>query len=151
MSDNIFTTLKSELIVAMKAKETQQANIIRLALNECNNFCIDKRLPTPITNDDAIFVLTKMVKQRRESIAQFTAAGRKELAVNEQFELDFLLNILPQPMDTEELKVVVLAIMQKHNISSMSQMKELMSHLSTYPSGVIDKSIVAQIVKSQLS
>ena len=151
MSVNLASKLKNDLTVALKNKQTEQSSIIRLILNEFNNFCIDNKITPPIGDNGAVKILTKMAKQRKESIDQFISANRNDLADKEQFELDYISSMLPKQLDYDQLHKIVTDIIIQDSITSMSQMKDVMLKLSNYPAGVIDKSQVAKIIKDKLA
>src|SRR5690554_8188975 len=94
--------LQADMKAAMKAGEKDRLGVIRLIMAGIKQREVDERIQL----DDAqvLSVLDKMVKQRRESIAQFQSAGRNDLVAVEQAELDIIQDYLPQPLSEEEVE-----------------------------------------------
>ena len=95
----IADTIRSEMTTAWKAGDTQRRDALRLVIAALENARID--LGHALTDDDTIRVLTKEAKQRRDSITEFSAAGRHDLVAKEQGELDAISEFLPQQMSDE--------------------------------------------------
>ncbi|MEZ5599137.1 MAG: GatB/YqeY domain-containing protein [Pseudomonadales bacterium] len=133
--------------VAMKAREREQVAALRLITAEIRRVEIDKR----VTLDDAgvVTVLTRMVKQRHDSIAQYRQAGREELAAAEQFELDVIANFLPQPLTEAEIAELVRAAVAGE--SGMQAMGKVMASLKPQIEGRADMGKVSALVKQALS
>ena len=92
-----------------------------------------------------------MVKQRRESIAQYEVGNRQDLVDQEQFEINLLMTYLPEQLSTEEIKVRVISVIEDCDASSMRDMGNVMGALNTQLQGKADMSIVSNLVKTQLS
>lgn len=92
--------LKEEQKLAMKAKDKLRLGTIRLALSAIKQREVDEQIT--LNDDDILAVLTKMVKQRRDSVAQFEAAGGQNLADAEQAEITVLEDFMPQPLTTKK-------------------------------------------------
>ena len=88
--------LKEEQKSAMKAKDKARLGTIRLALSAIKQREVDEKIT--LTDDDIIAVLTKMVKQRRDSVTQYESAGRQDLADAEKAEITVLEEFMPQPL-----------------------------------------------------
>lgn len=89
--------LKDEQKAAMKAKNKPRLGAIRLALSAIKQREVDEKIT--LNDDDVLAVLTKMVKQRRDSVAQYEAAGRQDLADVEHAEISVLAEFMPQPLN----------------------------------------------------
>ena len=88
--------LKEEQKLAMKAKDKPRLGTIRLALSAIKQREVDEQIT--LNDDDILAVLVKMVKQRRDSVAQYESAGRQDLADVEQAEIAVLEGFMPQPL-----------------------------------------------------
>lgn len=94
-----------DIITAMKAKETLRLETLRMVKSAMKNKEIDKR--EPLTDTEELQVLTTMVKQRRDSVEQFTSGNRPELAAKEQEEIKLLEAYMPQNASEDEVRTVV--------------------------------------------
>ena len=145
--------LKKEISEAMKtalrAKEKARLGTIRLALAEIKKIEIDER----IDPDDAriVSILDKMIKQRRESIRQFEAAGRDELVAQEKEEIEVLKDFLPQPIAEEELEKIIDKAISDSGAESMQDMGKVMGIIKPQVIGRADMAIVSSKIKSALS
>jgi len=145
--------LKKEISEAMKtalrAKEKARLGTIRLALAEIKKIEIDER----IDPDDAriVSILDKMIKQRRESIRQFEAAGRDELVAQEKEEIEVLKDFLPQPIAEEELDKIIDKAISDSGAESMQDMGKVMGIIKPQVIGKADMAIVSSKIKSVLS
>jgi len=145
--------LKKEISEAMKtalrAKEKARLGTIRLALAEIKKIEIDER----IDPDDAriVSILDKMIKQRRESIRLFEAAGRDELVAQEKEEIEVLKDFLPQPIAEEELDKIIDKAISDSGAESMQDMGKVMGIIKPQVIGRADMAIVSSKIKSVLS
>ncbi len=140
--------LKDQMKDAMRAKEKLRLGTIRMALAAVKQIEVDTR--ETLTDDQAIAVLTKMVKQRRDSIAQYSAAGRDELAAIEADEIKVLENFLPQPLSEEEVVQLVDASIVEVGASSMADMGKVMSALKPKVLGRADMAAIGVMIRAKL-
>lgn len=133
--------------VAMKAREKERVAALRLITSEIRKLEIDKR----VTLDDAgvVGVLTRMIKQRKDSIAQYQQAGREDLAATEQYEVDVITSFMPQPLDDAELARVVAEAVA--GLTGMQQMGQVMAKLRPQVEGRADMGRVSAMVKAALT
>lgn len=134
---------------AMKAKEKQRLGVLRLALAALKQVEVDER--KELTDTDVLAVLDKMIKQRRDSISQYEAANRQDLADQEKYEVDVLQGYLPAAMDENELEAVIKEIIAATGAASMQDMGKVMNELRPKVQGRADMGMVSQKVKSLLS
>lgn len=140
--------LQSDMKSSMKSGEKARLLVIRLMLAAINQIEIDERIEL----DDArvISVLDKMTKQRRESIEQFSSAGRDDLVAIEVAELEIIKEYLPEALsDTEIAKIMDQAI-DSTGAESIKDMGKVMAFLKPRFQGRADMSKVSQLVKSKL-
>ncbi|MCK8043755.1 MULTISPECIES: GatB/YqeY domain-containing protein [Shewanella] len=140
--------LKDQMKEAMRAKEKLRLGTIRMALAAVKQVEVDTR--ETLTNDQAIAVLTKMVKQRRDSIAQYEAAGRDELAQVEAEEILVLEKFLPQPLSEEEVVALVDASIVEMGASTMADMGKVMGALKPKVMGRADMAAIGAMIRAKL-
>lgn len=140
--------LKDQMKEAMRAKEKLRLGTIRMALAAVKQVEVDTR--ETLTNDQAIAVLTKMVKQRRDSIAQYEAAGRDELAQIEADEILVLEKFLPQPLSEQEVIALVDASIVEMGASTMADMGKVMGALKPKVMGRADMAAIGAMIRAKL-
>jgi uncharacterized protein YqeY len=141
--------LNSQIKKAMIAKDKMRLNALRLLLAEIKKIEVDEQ----ITVDDTRFVavVTKMVKQREDSAAQYTNAGRPELAEGETFEASVLQEFLPPALSDEEVDAFIAKAIADTNAQAMSDMSKVMSALKPELQGRTDMGKLSKKVKDALS
>ncbi|MFT5161715.1 MAG: hypothetical protein ACI9FJ_000281 [Alteromonadaceae bacterium] len=141
--------LKQAMKDAMKAKDKPRLGAIRMALAAVRQIEIDER----ITLDDTAVtaVLTKMVKQRKDSIEQFQNAGRNELADIEAAEIKVIEGFLPQPLSEDEIAALIDAAVSEVDASGMQDMGKVMGLLKPKMLGRADMAVVSGIIKARLT
>jgi uncharacterized protein YqeY len=140
--------LTEDMKTAMRAKDKDRLGTIRLALAAIKQREVDERIQ--LDDTQLLAVLDKMVKQRRESISQYGAAGRDDLVAKEQFEIDVLQTYLPAAMSETELRQVIATAIQETGAASVKDMGKLMATLRPQVQGRADMGLVSQIVKQSL-
>lgn len=148
MSSPLKSRLTTDMKLAMKARDKQRLGSIRLALAAIKQIEVDER--RELSEDDVIAVITKMVKQRRDSIQQYTDAGRNELADIEQSEIDILIDYLPQQLTEAEISALLDQAIADTGASSMKDMGALMGALRPQVQGRADMQQVSQMVRDRL-
>ncbi|RYU45704.1 GatB/YqeY domain-containing protein [Aliivibrio finisterrensis] len=141
--------LKDEQKLAMKAKDKLRLGTIRLALSEIKQREIDGH--TTLSDDDIIAVLTKMVKQRRDSVSQFSAAGRDDLAEKESAEITVLEDFMPQALTDEEVAELLDKAIAESGAEGMQDIGKVMGVLKPQIQGRADMGKVSQLVRSKLA
>ena len=144
--------LQEELKRNMLARNELKTSVLRLLLSAINYYEIQKGgAGYTATDEDVITVVQKEAKQRRDSIEQFTAANRKELADKEQKELEILQTYLPAQMSEEEIRKLVKEAIIQTGATSAADMGKVMGALMPKTKGKADGSLVSKIVKESLS
>lgn len=143
------TQLTEDMKTAMRAKDQVSLSTIRLINAAIKQFEVDERTEA----DDAkiISILTKMVKQRKDSAKIYTEAGRQDLADKENAEIEILNRYLPQMMSVEEIKTVVEAAIAETGASGMADMGKVMGVLKTRLAGKADMGEVNKVLKAALT
>lgn len=134
---------------AMRAQEKARLGVIRLLLAAIKQQEVDQR----ITLDDAaiIAVTEKMIKQRRESVRQFTDAGREDLVAQENFEIELLSTYMPKALSQEELSALITATLTEVAASGLKDMGKVMAALKPKIQGRADMSVVSEQIKTHLT
>lgn len=133
----------------MRARDAARLSAIRLILAAVKQKEVDERVE--LTDADVVAVIEKMIKQRRESIAQFEKAARNDLADAEKFELQLLSAYLPQQMSDAEVQQEVNQAMTQSGASGIKDMGKVMALLKPRLAGRADMGKVSTLVKSKLS
>lgn len=138
-----------DMKAAMRAKEAARLGALRLLLAAIKQKEVDERIEL----DDAgvIAVIDKMQKQRRDSISQYEAAGRQDLADAEKFEAGVLAAYLPAALSDAELTTIVTAAMSESGATSAADMGKVMALVKPRVAGRADMGLVSKLVKNQLN
>lgn len=141
-------TIKADMIAAMKGQDKETLGTIRLLTAAIKQKEIDEQ----VTLDDAgvVGVINKMIKQRRDSITQYQAGHRQDLADKEQAEIKVLEKYLPQQLSEAEIAQAVAAAIKSTGASSVKDMGKVMGALKTELAGKADMGVVSTQVKAQL-
>jgi len=146
-------TLKARITeamkTAMKAREKQRLSAIRLILAEIKRIEVDERIDVDDTR--VLAVLDKMCKQRRDSIEQYQAAGRSELADQESFEISVIQEYLPTQLSETDLNQLIGAAISQSGAQSMQDMGKVMAILKPQVQGRADMGDVSKQIKAKLS
>jgi uncharacterized protein YqeY len=149
MSDALLRdTIKAAMKAAMKAKDKPRLNTIRLIQSEFKRIEVDERIE--IDDARALVILDKMVKQRRDSAAQYAAADRPELAEQENSEIAVIQEFLPEQLSEAELIEMVDAAIAASGATGMQAMGPVMGQLKPQLQGRADIGAVSQLVKERL-
>jgi uncharacterized protein YqeY len=146
-------TIKENIKTAMKAKDEVRLSVMRgLSTAFTNELVATKRPPTEmLTDEEAIAVITRVAKQRKESIAQFNAGGRPELAEAEEKELAILQEFLPTMMSVEEIQKLAEAKKAEMGITDPSKKGMLVGALMKDLKGKADGGDVKNVVDELFS
>ncbi len=140
--------IKEEIKTAMKAKDEIRLLVMRgLSSAFTNELVATKRTPQePLPDEDAITVITRLAKQRKESINQFRAGGRDDLAENEEKELAILQEFLPVMMSVEEIQKLAVAKKEEMGVTDASKKGMLVGALMKDLKGKADGGDVKNVV-----
>ena len=145
LRDQITEDMKS----AMRAKETERLNAIRLLLAALKQKEVDDRVT--LTDADVISIIEKMLKQRRDSITQFEAAKRQDLADKEKFEVGILEAYMPQAMSEADVSKAIDEAIKSSGAAGMKDMSKVMAALKPVLAGRADMAKVSGLIKAKLS
>jgi len=141
--------ITEDMKTAMKARQPERLSAIRLLLAAIKQREIDERKAM----DDAavVSVVERLIKQRRDSIEQFQAAGRTDLADRESAELDLLKAYLPQALSDQEVDSAIAAAIAESGASGPQAMGKVMAALKSRLAGRADMARVSALVKAKLA
>lgn len=140
--------INQELTAAMKAGESEKLGTLRLVRSALKNKEIE--LGHELTDDETQAVLKKEVKQRRESVEQYTAGGRTELAKKELAEIALLEQYLPAELSDDELATIVNEAIQSTGASAPADMGKAMGAAMSKVAGQADGNRVSAMVRAKL-
>jgi uncharacterized protein YqeY len=134
---------------AMRAKDSARLSAIRLLLAALKQREVDERIE--LSDADVLSAIEKMIKQRRESIAQFEKASRSDLADAEKFEVGVLSAYLPQQMGDAEVEKALAAAIAEAGATPMKDLGKVMALLKPRLAGKADMGKVSSLLKAKLS
>ncbi|MCR5176688.1 MAG: GatB/YqeY domain-containing protein [Anaerovibrio sp.] len=141
--------LANDMKEAMKAKEKEKLAVIRMVRGAIKQQEIDGK--TELDDDAVIAVISKEVKMRRDSIADFEKGGRQDLVEQNEREISFLMPYLPQQLSEDEVRALVKEAVEKTGASAPKDMGKVMGALMPKVKGRADGKMVNNIVKEFLS
>ncbi len=141
--------ITDDMKAAMKGGEKARLGVIRLITAAIKQREVDERIE--LDDEQVLIVLDKMVKQRRDSIKQYTDAGREDLAAIEEAEVEIIQAYLPAALSEDEIAGIVEAAISQTGASSMADMGKVMGIVKPQVQGRGDMGAVSGIVKQKLS
>ena len=141
--------ITEDMKAAMRSRDAARLSAIRLLLAAIKQKEVDER--RELGGADVVSAIEKMIKQRRDSISQYEAASRQDLADAEKFELSVLQAYMPQQMDASEIANEVDAAVLESGASGPADMGKVMALLKAKLAGRADMGAVSSAVKTRLS
>lgn len=141
--------INDEMKAALRARDSARLSAIRMLLAAIKQKEIDER--TELGDPQVVAIVERLIKQRRDSIEQFTSAGRTELAERERFELDVLSAYLPQQADDTEVAAEIEAAIAQVGAAGPQDMGKVMGVLKARLAGRADMAAVSGRVRARLS
>jgi uncharacterized protein YqeY len=141
--------INDDIKTAMRASDVRRRDALRLLLAALKQREVDER--KELADADIIAVIDKMLKQRRDSIAQFEKGGRQDLVDAEKFELEVLQAYMPQALSEAEIAAAVAAVMSETAAAGPADMGRVMAALKAKLAGRADMGKVSALVKSKLT
>ena len=149
MSDLLKPLIKEASVRSLKEGNKEITMVLRLILAEFQKEEISQG--SDLNNNDELSLLQKMIKQRNDSIKQYNAAGRNELAEKEQKEIEIIQDFLPEQINEEDLMKLAKETISDLSANSMKDMGNVMKVLKDKTSGQADPATISKIVKGLLS
>ncbi|MEE9326458.1 MAG: GatB/YqeY domain-containing protein [Cocleimonas sp.] len=141
--------LTDDMKSAMRAKEKDRLLTVRNILAAIKQQEVDTR--EDVDDTAVLAILDKMCKQRRESISQFSKAGRDDLVAQEELELGFLQVYLPEPLSDDEIQSLIKEAMDATGALSMKDMGKVMAYIKPKAQGRADMGKMSGLIKSAIS
>ncbi len=141
--------ISEDVKTAMRAKDSERLSALRLLLAAIKQREVDERIQ--MSDDDVVAVIERMLKQRRESIKQFEAGARQDLADKEKFEVEVLSGYMPQALSAQEIEQAVVAAITAAGAKSAQDMGKVMAALKPKLAGRADMAQVSALVKARLA
>ena len=149
---SLYQTLGEHLKEAMKSGDTVRRDTLRLLQSAVKNVAIEKRkAATELTDAEVEDVIKRLVKQRRDSIEQYRAGNREDLALKEEAELNLLSTYLPEAMGEAELDALVRETLAEAGLTAKAQMGQAMGLAMKTVAGRADGQAVRKAVESCLT
>jgi len=142
-------TIEDEMKEAMKARDAERRDALRLILNALKSS--EKELQRPLSDEEELQVLQRERKRRIEAAEAFRAGGREEQAETEERELAVLEEFMPAPLSEEEIEEIVDDVIAEVGATSMGDLGRVMADVMPQVSGRADGSVVSQIVREKLA
>ncbi len=148
MSDSIKQKIQEDMKAAMRAKEKQLLGTIRLMQAAIKQREIDER----ISLDDAqvVAILDKMLKQRRDSLEQYTKADRQDLAEQEAFEIEVIKKYMPQQLNETEINALIETAINETGATSIKELGKVIGYLKPKVQGKVDMKAFTASIKQRL-
>ncbi|OUS32015.1 glutamyl-tRNA amidotransferase [Thalassotalea sp. 42_200_T64] len=146
---SLFDQLNEEMKLAMRARDKPRLGVIRMAISAIKLAKIDNQ--AEMTETDILALITKMIKQRKESVAMFTEGGREDMAANEQAEILVLEEFLPQALSADEIAQLIADAIAQTGAASMADMGKVMGILKPKMQGKADLGQVSGQVRAALN
>jgi uncharacterized protein YqeY len=140
--------IQEDMKTAMKAGEKVRLGVIRLILAAVKQREVDERIE--LDDTQVLAVLDKMVKQRRDSVTQYSAAGREDLAEVERVEIEVCQGYLPQPLTDAEIAALIDAAVAATGATGMKEMSKVMAQIRPQAQGRADMGAVSALIKQRL-
>ena len=149
MTTPLIEQINEDIKSAMRSKDTDRLTTLRMLKSAIKQRDIDTQSSS--TDQDALSIINKMVKQRKESTQQYLAAKRPELAEKEQQEISILTAYLPEQLDETAIQTAIDQAIQSTGAASIKEMGAVMALLKTKLQGQADMSVVSKHVRTRLS
>ena len=146
---SLITTIEDEIKEAMKARDAERRDALRLIVNALKGS--EKELQRPLSDDEELQVLQRERKKRVEAAEAFRAGGREEQAVAEERELAILEEFMPEPLTEEEIEEIIDDAIAEVGATSMADLGRVMADVMPQIAGRADGSTVSQIVREKLA
>ncbi len=142
--------ISQDYVTAMKGRDAFRSSVLSFLRAQIKNVKIDKRVEK-VSDEEVAVVIKKQIKQRQDSIAQFTSGGRMDLAEKEQKEVAVLQSYLPAQASIEVIQAAIEEAMKSTSASSIKDMGKVMKEVLTKLAGQADNQAVSALVKERLA
>ena len=147
---SLTTTINADIKAAMLAKEKEKLEAL-IAIKSAILIANTEKNAGEISEEDEIQLLKRLVKQRKESAATYTEAGRNDLAEKEEFQASLIEKYLPEQLSEEEMQKIIDEIIAETHANSMKDMGKIMGIAVKKTAGKADNKALSEIIKKKLS
>ncbi len=140
--------IKDDMKNALKAGDKRRLGVVRLILAAIQQREVDERIE--LDDTQVLAVLDKMVKQRRDSVGQYSAAGREDLAEVERYEIEVCQGYLPQALTEAEIAALIDAAIAATGAAGMKDMSKVMAQIRPQAQGRADMGAISALIKQRL-
>jgi uncharacterized protein len=147
---SLTTTINADIKAAMLAKEKEKLEALR-AIKSAILIANTEKNAGEISQEDEIQLLKRLVKQRKESAATYTEAGRNDLAEKEEFQASLIEKYLPEQLSEEDMQKIIDEIIAETHANSMKDMGKIMGMAVKKTAGKADNKALSEIIKKKLS
>jgi uncharacterized protein YqeY len=141
--------LKTAMTAAMRSQDAFRRDTLRMVVSAVYN--AEKAARRPLTNDEVIGVLTREVRQRRESVEAYERGARADLAARETAEIEVIAGFMPQPLSEAELRALVAAAVDEAGATSARDLGKVMALLAPRTRGRAEGRVVSGLVAAELA
>ncbi len=149
MASQLKQRIQEDVIAAMRARDKPRLSALRLVTAAIKQLEVDSR--TQLDDPDVLRVLEKMLKQRRDSLRQYSDAGRQDLADQESYEIAVIETYMPEALSAEQLQALIDAAIAEVGADCMRDMGKVMGLLKPRVQGRADLGAVSATVKQKLN
>jgi uncharacterized protein YqeY len=146
---DLISRISDDTKAAMKARDKERLAALRLINSEIKRVEVDER--RALSDSDVLDILTRMLKQRRDSLSQFEAAGREDLAAKERFEIEVVEGFMPAAMSEADIEALVDQVVAETGAAGMQDMGKVMGAVKAAITGRADMAVVSAKVKARLT
>jgi uncharacterized protein len=140
--------IQGDMKSALKAGDKRRLGVVRLILAAIQQREVDERVE--LDDTQVLAVLDKMVKQRRDSVGQYSAAGREDLAEVERYEIEVCQGYLPQALTETEIAALIDAAIAATGAAGMKDMSKVMAQIRPQAQGRADMGAISALIKQRL-
>ena len=149
MAESLKQRIQGDMKQAMRDKDSVRLGVIRLMLSAIKQREVDERIE--LNDEQIIEILTKMLKQRRDSVAQYEQAGRNDLSEIEKFEITVVSEYMPPALDDAEVDAMIAEVIAETGATSAKDMGKVIGRLKGLTKGRADMGVVSAKVKAALN
>lgn len=141
--------INNDMKLAMKSQDKEKLNVIRMVKGAIQLAKVE--LKHELSDEEVIDIISKQIKMRKDSIAEFTKAGREDLVKQYQAEIDILVSYMPEQLSLEEVTKIIEEVFSKVEPTSPKQMGLIMKEVTPKVKGKFDMGEVSKIIKEKLN
>jgi uncharacterized protein YqeY len=149
MGKNLKEEIEKDFLSALKEKNLEKVNVLRLLKNEIHKKEIDKK--GNLTDEEIREIILKEIKKRKEAISLYEKGERQDLAEKEKKEIEILKKYLPEMLTEEEIEKMAKEVIKKLKVKDVKEMGRVMGELMKKLKGKADGEVIAKIVKKLIS